>query len=79
MSSTDPFLGILIVMYIIIGAISLAATAFWIWAIVDCVNNEPREGNDKIIWILIIVLVHFIGALIYTLVRRPQRKAIYGR
>ena len=53
--------------------------AFWIWMIVDCATKEPSEGNDKLIWILIIVLGHFIGALIYYFVRRPQRLARYGR
>ena len=53
--------------------IGIGGTIFWIWMIVDCANKEPSEGNDKLIWILIIVLTHWIGALIYLLVRRPQR------
>ena len=53
-------------------------TILWIWAIVDCATKEPAEGNDKIVWILIIVLGHWIGALIYFFVRRPRRIAQYG-
>jgi len=53
--------------------------AFWIWMLVDCATKEPSEGNDKLIWVLIVVLGHFIGALIYYFVRRPQRYARYGR
>jgi len=59
--------------------LSLGLTVLWIWMIVDCATNEPSEGNDKLIWILVIVLAHGIGALIYLLARRPQRKAMYGR
>ena len=51
----------------------MAAVFFWIWMLIDCVKNEPSEGNEKIIWILIIIFTHFIGALIYYFVRRPQR------
>ncbi|MCP4640538.1 MAG: PLDc_N domain-containing protein [bacterium] len=54
-------------------------TLFWIWMIIDCATKESSEGNDKIIWILVIVLTHWIGALIYFLVRRPQRIAELGQ
>lgn len=57
----------------------ILGTVFWIWAIVDCASNEPSEGNDKIVWILVIVLTNWIGALIYYFVRRPQRIEQYGR
>lgn len=53
----------------------------WIWALVDCLVNEPSEPgkNDKLIWVLVIIFASFIGALIYLIVRRPQRKALYGK
>ena len=60
-------------------AVSLMATAFWIWMIIDCANNEPSEGNDKIVWILVIVLTGFLGAAIYYFARRPNRICKYGK
>jgi hypothetical protein len=57
----------------------IAATAFWIWTLVDCVKNEPSEGNDKIVWVLVIVLAHWIGALVYLIVRRPERRRLLGK
>ena len=59
--------------------LGLAAMALWIWMIIDCATNEPSEGNDKVVWILIIVLLSWLGALIYLIVRRPQRKRLFGR
>jgi hypothetical protein len=53
----------------------LAGTVFWILMIVECATKEPSYGNDKLIWILIIIFTHWIGALIYYFVRRPQRIA----
>ena len=61
------------------GIISLLSFALWIWMLIDCISNEPSEGNDKIIWILVIVLAGVIGALIYYLVRRPKRIEQYGK
>ena len=60
-------------------AMSLLGMAFWIWMIVDCATKEPSEGNDKIVWILVIALALFIGALIYFFARRPKRIAQVGR
>ena len=57
----------------------VGGTILWIWMLIDCATNEPSEGNDKIIWILIIIFTHWIGSLIYFLVRRPQRIQQYGR
>ena len=59
--------------------ISIGGTVFWVWMIVDCATKEPSEGNDKIVWILIIVFTHVIGTLIYLLVRRPTRIREHGR
>jgi hypothetical protein len=66
----------LIVPFILIGiTFAMAALAFWIWMLVDCATNEPAT-NDKIVWLLVIILLHFLGALIYFFARRlnrPQR------
>jgi len=58
--------------------IVLAIFAFWIWMLVDCATKESDQGNDKIIWILVIIFTHWLGALIYFLVRRPERKRLLG-
>jgi len=58
--------------------LGLACFAFWIWMLVDCATKEPSQGNDKIIWILVIIFTGWIGALIYFLVRRPERKKLFG-
>jgi hypothetical protein len=60
-------------------AVGVALTVFWIWMLVDCATKEPSEGNDKIVWVLVIVLTHWVGALIYLLARRPARVREFGR
>jgi hypothetical protein len=59
--------------------LGLAATLFWIWMLVDCLTNEPSEGNDKLVWALVILLLHGLGALIYFFARRPARRDQFGR
>ena len=68
-----------LVIILLVGGVSLLLTAFWIWMLIDCAVNEPSEGNDKIVWVLIIALTHWIGALIYFFARRPKRRALLGK
>ncbi len=58
--------------------LAVTALTFWISMIVECATKEPSQGNDKIVWILIIIFAQLIGALIYYFVRRPQRISQYG-
>ena len=60
-------------------AVAVLGTIFWIWMLVDCATKEPDRGNDKIVWVVIIALTHWIGAAIYYFVRRPKRIAETGR
>jgi Phospholipase_D-nuclease N-terminal len=66
------------IFHLLIVGLLLGATVFWVYMIIDCATKEPTGGNDKLIWILIIIFTHWIGALIYYFVRRPQRVAELG-
>ena len=57
----------------------LAVGIFWVWMVIDCATQETPEGNDKVVWILIIVLMNWLGALIYYFVRRRKRIAEYDK
>lgn len=70
---------ILILFFFGVFVIGILGTLFWIWMLIDCATKEPSEVNDKVIWILVILFTHFIGALIYYFVRRPERKRLLGR
>jgi hypothetical protein len=52
--------------------LALLSTVFWIWMIVDCATSQSLTGTDKVVWLLVIIFLHFVGALIYYLVGRKQ-------
>jgi hypothetical protein len=56
--------------------IGIAIFAFWIWMLIDCIKNESLSGNEKVAWVLVIALTHFLGALIYFFAGRPRRHAV---
>jgi hypothetical protein len=68
----SPFEFLFLLPFLLLGALG---TAFWIWMLVDAARNEPGESHDKIVWVLIILFAHLIGALIYFFARRPERVA----
>ena len=57
-------------------ALAILAFILWIFMVIDCVKRDFRHENDKIAWILVIVLLGVIGALVYYfVVRRKEGKA----
>ena len=55
-----------------------AGSLFWIWMIIEAVTREPAGSQDRLLWTIVVVFTHFVGALIYFFVRRPVRRAAYG-
>jgi hypothetical protein len=65
------FLPLLILFFV---PIALAMFAFWVWMLVHAAQNKGISEGEKVAWVLIIALVHFLGALIYFFVGRPEGK-----
>ena len=59
----------------VFAGLGILGTIFWLWMLVDCATEEPDEGNNKVVWSLIIAFTHLIGAALYFFVRRPRRRA----
>ena len=69
--------GFLVDLVIVLIALLVIITllVFWIWTIVDCARRKFKNKTDKIVWMIVIVLFVFLGAIIYHLiVNRPNKK-----
>lgn len=64
----------LMLLVVLLAPITLAILAFWIWMLIHAAQNKGLSEGEKVAWVLIIVLVHFLGALIYFFVGRPKAK-----
>jgi hypothetical protein len=53
--------------------LALALMAFWIWMLVSAVQNQGLTEGEKIAWVLVIVFLHWLGAIIYYFVGHPKR------
>lgn len=68
-------IGILLVILVIVLIITaIWAFIFWILMIIDAAKRDLPE-NEKVVWLLVIILLHALGAAIYYFaVKRPLRK-----
>jgi hypothetical protein len=64
---------ILLAMLVVL-PLALALFAFWIWMLISAVQNKGLSEGEKIAWVLVIVFVHWLGALLYFFVGHPKRK-----
>lgn len=77
--SAGAALGIGIGVLILYVVAFLAWIVLFIWGLIDCLRYPDQAwdavGQQKIVWILVIVLVGCIGPLLYFFIPRPKLKA----
>lgn len=54
-------------------SIVLVSTVIWVWMLIDCLTNKELDSNEKLVWALVIVFTHMIGAIIYFFMGRKKR------
>ena len=63
---------ILVLVMLLAVPLALLTFAFWIWMLIHAIQNKGLSDGEKTAWVLVIALLHFIGALIYFFVGRPK-------
>ncbi|MBZ9627411.1 PLD nuclease N-terminal domain-containing protein [Psychroflexus sp. CAK57W] len=56
---------IIIITFIIVLIITL-------WALIDIARSE-FSGNNKVVWVLIVLFTNFLGAVLYFFIGRKQK------
>jgi hypothetical protein len=52
---------------------------FWIWSLVNAIQNKGLTDGEKIGWVLAIVFFHFIGSVLYFFIGRSKRNIALPR
>jgi Phospholipase_D-nuclease N-terminal len=55
------------------GIWGLLALVLWIWALADIIRRNFRNSNTKLIWIIIVILIPFLGSVLYLVLGRNQK------
>jgi hypothetical protein len=65
------------IMFIVILAVITLPSIIWLYALADSIVNDFKSFGVKIIWILTICFFPVVGALLYYLIGRNQRRTRY--
>lgn len=65
-----------LLLFLVIAPLCLLTFAFWVWMLVHAITNNGLSDIEKLIWVIVMIFTHFIGALIYFFVGRPKRRAV---
>jgi hypothetical protein len=63
---------ILILALLVLAPLTVLSMVFWIWMLIHAIQNKGLTDTEKIIWVLVIVFLHVLGALIYFFAGRPK-------
>ena len=65
---------VLLLIFALLIPLTLAILVFWIWMLISAIQNKGLTEGEKIAWVLVMVFVHFLGAILYFFVGHPKRK-----
>lgn len=70
-SPAPAFSGLIVLIIIFV----IAFSVFWIWMLVDCLTSSMTTA-EKILWTLVILFLHVVGAILYYLIGRRRGNVV---
>ena len=64
-------IGLFLISFLVV--MGLLVFAFWIWMLVDAIQNKGLTDGEKIGWVLAVLFLDFIGALLYFFIGRQKK------
>jgi hypothetical protein len=65
------FFGLMLIFWVLLG---LAALVFWVYCLIDILKHE-FSGNNKIIWVIVLLGFGPLGMILYWFIGRAQKVA----
>ncbi|HEY2880902.1 MAG TPA: PLDc N-terminal domain-containing protein [Pirellulales bacterium] len=56
--------------------LSLLYIVFWVWMLIDCLQNRRLSDMEKLVWVLVLLFLHVIGPLLYFFIGREPKASI---
>jgi len=52
--------------------VGAAGFVFWLWMLIHAITNKGLASGEKIVWVLVIIFLPFLGSIIYFFIGRPK-------
>lgn len=74
----EIFMGtMMIFMMSLVFIIILGLFIFWVWTIIDVAKREFTNSNERLIWLLLLILLGFIPSIVYyIIVMQPDNNGV---
>lgn len=69
-------MSIAIIILFFVVTFGIASTVLWIWALIDVARNTAIDSGTKIVWVVAIVLLPFLGSIVYLVAGRTSRQRV---
>ena len=66
---------IALVGFLIAGVLGLACFAFWLWMLIHAITNKGLSDGERIVWVLVIIFLPFLGSVLYFFIWLPKGRA----
>ena len=47
---------------------------FWLWMLVDCLKRNFKKDNEKLVWVIVLLFAHLIGAFLYYFIVKVKKR-----
>lgn len=78
--SAGLFSGAFVLVFLTVLAVGVAGTVLWVLALVDLLRRPAWQwaaaGQNQVVWVLVVLLGHVIGAIVYWLAARPALRQV---
>jgi Trk-type K+ transport system membrane component len=58
-----------VIFWVIFGGVGFI---LWLWALIDCIRRQFTNPNDKVLWLVLIILIAWIGPILYLIIGRKK-------
>lgn len=48
----------------------------WLWALQDILRSDFKTDIDKLVWVIVVAVLPIVGAVLYLLIGRQQKRDI---
>lgn len=63
---------------VLVVIISILALPFWVISLIDILKSR-FEGNDKIVWLLVLIFLGIPGMILYRVIGKKQKIIIQAK
>ena len=61
-----------LIFFLISAVVSILCFAFWLWMLVHAIGNKSLSDGEKIVWVLVIIFLPFLGSILYFFIGKPK-------